>query len=44
MRAEGISDWAHTHVGNTHLGKRKLQKGPRKGGSKRQRGQTVQNQ
>jgi hypothetical protein len=40
--AEGISDWARTHVGNTHLGKKKLLKRPRKGGSKRQRGKTVQ--
>jgi uncharacterized membrane protein YgcG len=34
---ECISDWARRTVGNTHLGKRKLQKGPQKDDSKRQR-------
>jgi hypothetical protein len=34
-----ISDWAHRVVGDTHLGKRKFQKGPTKGDPKRQRGQ-----
>ena len=33
-----ISDWARKNVGDTHLGKRKLQKGPTKGDPKRQKG------
>jgi hypothetical protein len=33
---ECISDWARRTVGNTHLGKRKFQKGPHKDDSKRQ--------
>jgi hypothetical protein len=34
---ECISDWARRTVGNTHLGKRKFQKGPQKDDSKHQR-------
>jgi uncharacterized membrane protein YgcG len=34
---ECISDWAHRHVGDTHIGKRRLQSGPTKGDPKRQR-------
>jgi hypothetical protein len=34
-----ISDWARRVVGDTHLVKRKFQKGPTKGDPKRQRGQ-----
>ena len=33
-----ISDWACKNVGDTHLGKRKLQKGPTKGHPKRPKG------
>jgi hypothetical protein len=33
-----ISDWARRVVGDSHLGKRKLHEGPKKGDSKRQRG------
>ncbi|XP_039775685.1 uncharacterized protein LOC120673745 [Panicum virgatum] len=32
-----ISDWARRHVGDTHLGKRKFQRGHTKGDSKRQK-------
>ena len=35
---DSISDWARKNVGDTHLGKRKLQKGPTKGDPKRQKG------
>ena len=37
-RDDSISDWAHKNVGDTHLGKRKLQKGPTKGHPKRPKG------
>ena len=33
-----ISDWARRVVGDSHLGKRKFQEGPKKGDPKRQRG------
>ena len=33
-----VSDWARKNVGDTHLGKRKLQKGPTKGHPKRPKG------
>jgi uncharacterized membrane protein YgcG len=36
--AEGISDWARQHVGDSHLGKRKLQTGRSKGAPKPKRG------
>jgi len=35
---DSISNWARKNVGDTHLGKRKLQKGPTKGDPKRQKG------
>ena len=35
---DSISDWARKNVGDTHLGKRKLQKGPTKGHPKRPKG------
>ena len=35
---DSISDWARQNIGDTHLGKRKLQKGPKKGDSKRRKG------
>ena len=38
MGDDSISDWARKNVGDTHLGKRKLQKGSTKGDPKRQKG------
>ena len=38
---DSISDWARKNVGDTHLGKRKLQKGPTKGDPKHQKGKTT---
>ena len=38
MGDDSISDWARKNVGETHLGKRKLQKGPTKGHPKRPKG------
>ena len=35
---DSINDWARKNVGDTHLGKRKFQKGPTKGDPKRQKG------
>ena len=35
---DSISDWARQNIGDTHLGKRKLQKGPKKGDPKRRKG------
>ena len=35
---DSISDWARKNMGDTHLGKRKLQKGPKKGDPKRRKG------
>ena len=35
---DSISDWARKNVGDTHLGKRKLQKGPTKGDPKCRKG------
>ena len=35
---DSISDWARKNMGDTHLGKRKLQKGPTKGDPKCQKG------
>jgi len=35
---DSISDWARQNIGDTHLGKRKLHKGPKKGDSKRRKG------
>ena len=35
---DSISDWARKNMGDTHLGKRKLQKGPTKGHPKRPKG------
>ena len=35
---DSISDWARKNVGDTHLGKRKLQKGTTKGDPKRRKG------
>ena len=35
---DSISDWARKNVGDTHLGKRKFQKGPTKGDPKCQKG------
>ena len=37
LRDDSISDWARKNVGDTHLGKRKLQKGPTKGHPKRRK-------
>ena len=34
---DSISDWARKNVGDTHLWKRKLQKGPTKGDPKRRK-------
>jgi L-ascorbate metabolism protein UlaG (beta-lactamase superfamily) len=38
MGDDCISNWAHRNVGDTHLGKRKLQKGVTMGDLKRRRG------
>jgi hypothetical protein len=38
MGDDCISDWARRVVGDSHLGKRKFQEGPKKGDPKRQRG------
>ena len=38
---DSISDWARKNVGDTHLGKRKLQKGPMKGHPKRPKGKVT---
>jgi len=38
---DSISDWARKNMGDTHLGKRKLQKGPTKGDPKHRKGKTT---
>ena len=38
MGDDSISDWARKNVGDTHIEKRKLQKGPTKGHPKRRKG------
>ena len=38
---DSISDWARQNIGDTHLGKRKLQKGPKKGDSMRRKGKQI---
>src|SRR6185437_4644725 len=38
---DSISDWARQNIGDTHLGKRKLHKGPKKGDSKRRKGKGI---
>ena len=38
---DSISDWARKNVGDTHLGKRKFQKGPTKGDLKRRKGKAT---
>ena len=38
MGNDSIGDWACQNIGDTHLGKRKLQKGPKKDDPKRRKG------
>ena len=40
---DSISDWVRKNAGDTHLGKRKLQKGPTKGDPNRQKGKRQRN-